>query len=151
MYHVRPAHSENWIFFTFDIRICCTVHGKCIPRYINLEEMSSIGPLMRNRQCSGTLHSSIYQYRNYVFGTTWYIPVHTCHIPCCTNTAVFIQVVETPDAAQYRRNIDIKHQNFDIVIIRLYPVIEDFSISTNAPSISIYDIEALCFFSDIEF
>jgi hypothetical protein len=102
MYMYAP-HSENWIFFTFDIRICCTVHGKRIPPYINLKEMSSIGPLIGNRQCSGTLYTSIYQYRNYVFGTTWYIPVHTSmtclywYIPCCTNSAVFIQVVEIPD------------------------------------------------------
>jgi hypothetical protein len=33
--------------------------------------------------------------------------------------------------------------------ISLYPYIEDFSISTNDPSISVNDIEALCF--DIEF
>jgi hypothetical protein len=77
MYHVRPAHSENWIGFTLGIRICCTDHGKCIPPYINLKEVSPIGSLMRNRRCSGTLYTGIYQYRNYVFGTTWYIPVHT--------------------------------------------------------------------------
>ncbi len=86
--HVRPAHSKNWFFFTLDIRICCTVHGKCIPSYINLKEMSSIGPgpstRMRNShqpECSGhgtsSWYTGIYQYRNYTFCTTWYIPVHT--------------------------------------------------------------------------
>ncbi len=43
---------------------------------------------------------------------------------------------------QYRRNVDIEVQNFVKTSILLYPDVEYFSISKNAPSISIYDIEA---------
>ncbi len=45
------------------------------------------------------------------------------------------------DAEWYRRNIDIEVQNFDIVISRY----RNLSMSTNAPSISVYDIEAFKF------
>jgi hypothetical protein len=42
-------------------------------------------------------------------------------------------------AVRYRRNIDIQVQNFDIVLYRYrrFVDIEDLSISTNVPSLSV--------------
>jgi hypothetical protein len=49
------------------------------------------------------------------------------------------------DAVRYRRNIDIEVQNFDVGNLIVISRNQDLLISTNAPSISVYDIEALCF------
>jgi hypothetical protein len=46
------------------------------------------------------------------------------------------------DAERYRRNIDIEVQNFKFDISIVIPDIENLSISTNASSISLYNIEA---------
>ncbi len=40
VYLVHLALSKYRIFFALDTRICCTVHGKCIPPHSNLKAMS---------------------------------------------------------------------------------------------------------------
>ena len=94
-----PKHGVHSVVFSLGKVICCTVHGRVIPWYLNIIKQCQS---MKNVQVSSC---STYLYIPYLIMLFQHIPVCTSmykynmictilyqHIPVCTSTYLFVQI-----------------------------------------------------------